>query len=86
MRVTNPPPGKYDRFAFWSPDGLWLAFWSTRTGRMETWLVARERIGGSWSQPVQLTNFGCAFSAWVPDGSGTVAQAESDIWVMDLKR
>jgi Tol biopolymer transport system component len=40
--------------------------------------VTRERIGGSWSQPVQLTNFGCAFSAWVPDGSGIVCRSEPD--------
>jgi Tol biopolymer transport system component len=61
-QLTSPPNGRHDNFAFWSPDGLRLAFWSNRTGRLEVWLLTRPRIGAPWSEPVQLTDFGCAFS------------------------
>jgi Tol biopolymer transport system component len=76
--VTRPPSGRYDNFAFWSPDGLRLAFWSNRSGRLEVWMLTRARIGAPWSVPVQLTNFGCSFAAWAPDGSGILCRSEPD--------
>lgn len=77
-RLTEPPSGRYDNLAFWSPDGLRLGFWSDRSGRIEVWMLTRARIGAPWSEPVQLTNFGCSFAAWAPDGSGIVCRSEPD--------
>jgi Tol biopolymer transport system component len=56
----------------WSPSGLELAFNSNQTGRIETWVVRREAVGGPWSAPTQLTDVGCEPSDWAPDGSGVL--------------
>jgi Tol biopolymer transport system component/DNA-binding SARP family transcriptional activator len=77
-QLTRPPSGRYDNFAFWSPDGLRLAFWSNRSGRLEVWVLTRAQIGAPWSEPAQLTNFGCSFAAWAPDGSGILCRSEPD--------
>jgi Tol biopolymer transport system component len=77
-QLTHPPTRGYENFAFWSPDGLRLAFWSSRTGRFETWQLTRARVGAPWSEPVQLTNFGCSFSTWTPDGSAILCRSEPD--------
>jgi Tol biopolymer transport system component len=75
VQVVRPEPEHYDNSALWSPDGLHLAFWSNRSGRLETWEVSRERPGARWSEPRQVTSFGCAIGAWVPDGSGFFCRA-----------
>jgi serine/threonine-protein kinase len=77
-QLTDPPRQGYENFGFWSPDGLRLAFWSSRTGPFETWLLTRAHIGAPWGEPVQLTNFGCSFAAWAPDGSGILCRSEPD--------
>ena len=76
VQVVASEPGHYDNFALWSPDGLHLAFWSNRSGHLETWVVSRERVGGSWSEPRQVTTFGCTIAAWAPDGSGFLCRSE----------
>lgn len=74
--LVAPLPRHYDNFVLWSPDGLHLGFWSNRSGRLETWLMSRPRVGGAWSAPRQVTTFGCVISAWAPDGSGFVCRTE----------
>jgi serine/threonine-protein kinase len=69
--VTLPTPDSgYSNAPVWSPDGLRLAFWSDVTGRVETWLMSRERVGAPWQKAVQVTHFGCFPTQWAPDGSG----------------
>ncbi len=48
----------------WSPDGKWIAFGSTRSGKRNLWLIAP--AGG---EPVQLTNMKIAVTSfkWSPD-------------------
>jgi len=53
-QLTNSPTD--DARPHWSPDGLRIAFISDRTGRFETWLLTRERVGGPWRDAVQLTD------------------------------
>ena len=64
-------------FEHWSPDGLRIAFLSNRTGRLEAWLVARDRVGGPWHEAVQLTDFGCFSTYWAPDGSGVLCVVQN---------
>ena len=56
----------------WSPSGLEIAFWAIQARQRDTWIVARDSIGGSWGQPTQLTDFDCLVSDWAPDGSGVL--------------
>ncbi len=53
----------------WSPDGLEIAFQCQGPdgfGPSEAWIVSRDRVGGRWSDPVQLTDFRCSYPAWAP--------------------
>jgi serine/threonine-protein kinase len=73
--------GTFSQTPDWSPDGLRIAFMTQgpdATGAFETWLLARDRIGGTWSEPVQLTDFGCSWPAWAPDGGSLVCDAGAD--------
>ena len=58
--------------AFWSPTGLELGLFSVESGRGGIWITSRDRVGGEWSEPVQLTDSGCLFGDWSPDGSKIV--------------
>ncbi len=51
-----------DSWPDWSPDGLAIAFISQGpqgVGSRNTWIVSRDSVGMPWSDPVQLTDFGC---------------------------
>jgi len=59
----------------WSPDGLSLAFTSNRSkgsgkDRWRVWKVGRDRVGGRWSEPSEVTHAGCFIPRWVPDNRG----------------
>jgi Tol biopolymer transport system component len=56
----------------WSPSGLEIAFWAQQGHQRDTWIVARDSVGGSWGEPTQLTDFGCRFTDWAPDGNGVL--------------
>ena len=64
------PDSGYNNPPVWSPDGLHLAFWSNASGRVESWIISRERVGAPWQKAVQVTDFGCFPTQWAPDGSG----------------
>jgi Tol biopolymer transport system component len=57
---------------FWSPTGLELGLFSVKSGRWEIWITSRDRVGGEWSEPVQLTDSGCGSGDWSSDGSKIV--------------
>ena len=73
-------PG-FDNDPDWSPDGLSIAFQSQGsdgTGPMETWIVWRDGVGLSWSDPVQATDFWCSVPGWAPDGTSLLCDAIVD--------
>jgi Tol biopolymer transport system component len=70
--------GTFSQIPAWSPDGLRIAFMSQgpdATGNYEIWQLSRDSLGGMWSAPVQLTDFGCGWPDWAPDGASLVCDA-----------
>ncbi len=66
----------------WSPDGLTLAYHSQGpqgVGGYRSWILTRDSVGGPWSDPFPLTDFGCGFPAWAPDGLSLVCDAGHEI-------
>jgi Tol biopolymer transport system component len=54
-----------DRNPAWSPDGMWIAFESTRSGENQIWLIST-----SGGEPRQFTTLstGASQAVWSPDG------------------
>jgi dipeptidyl aminopeptidase/acylaminoacyl peptidase len=79
-QVTDFPG--FDVFPDWSPNGLAIAFMSEGpqgVGGMNIWIVSRDSVGMPWSDPVQLTDFGCTDPDWAPDGSVVLCDAGEEM-------
>ena len=69
-----------------SPDGMRIAFESTRSGTNQIWTCA-----GDGSGQVQLTNFGgySGAASWSPDGAriafDSTASGNREIWIVDSR-
>ncbi len=75
-------PGK-DHWHGWSPDGLAIAFNSQGpqgVGAVNIWIVSRDSVGLPWSDPVQLTDFGCRYPRWAHDGASLVCHTGGGRW------
>jgi Tol biopolymer transport system component len=77
-------PG-FDIHPDWSPDGLAIAFMSEGPQDVRPWniwIVSRDSVGLPWSEPVQLTDFGCGDPEWAPDGASLACRLMEDlVWV-----
>jgi Tol biopolymer transport system component len=74
----DPAPAKVllqspanDRFPSFSPDGRWLAYMSTESGRAEVYVQELGGAGGKW----QISVNGGAFPRWRADGKELFFQA-----------
>jgi serine/threonine protein kinase/Tol biopolymer transport system component len=68
--LTETP--RVDADPVWSPDGLTIVFVSFGPPHHEpkVWLVSRDRVGGEWGPPAQVTDFPCGRPhLWDPDGA-----------------
>jgi Tol biopolymer transport system component len=74
VQVASAPVAWLPR---WSPSGLELAFSSSQSGALETWVVLREAIGRPWGEATQLTDFNCQPGDWAPDGSGVLCTIDA---------
>jgi dipeptidyl aminopeptidase/acylaminoacyl peptidase len=68
---NDPAPAKVlmqtsfnERFAVFSPDGRWIAYQSTESGRPEVYVQELTGTGGKW----QVSVNGGGFARWRPDG------------------
>jgi serine/threonine-protein kinase len=82
--LIEGPPGS-DTDPSWSPDGLSIAFiaWG-EAHTQRVWLVSRDRIGGAWGAPAQVTDFFCARPVlWHPDGIGPICRLSDSTGTFD---
>jgi TolB protein len=80
-QITNFPG--LDAQPDWSPNGLAIAFDSQGpqgVGPRDIWIVSRDSVGMPWSDPVQVTDFGCKLPDYAPDGASLVCNAVGGGW------
>ena len=65
VRITDDPAN--DSWPLWSYDGQWLAFYSSGSGRNETWVIRITPDGRPGSPPIQATRGGGG-GVWLQDG------------------
>lgn len=66
FRITRNPAD--DSRPFWSFDGKWLAFLSTRTGQSEIWVAKITSAGKPGGEPIQVTRGGAKGGVWTREG------------------
>jgi Tol biopolymer transport system component len=77
-----------DRVPRWSPDGRWIAFFSTRSGSLEVWKIRPD--GSDLQQVTQLRR--ATYAAWSNDGRiattalARAADEKTDVAVFDAVR
>jgi Tol biopolymer transport system component len=81
VQVTS---GHDDWLPGWSPSGLDIAFTRFTGPQRETWIVSRETVGGPWGEATQVTDFGCFFLDWAPDGGGLLCLSGGDLLSVDF--
>ena len=67
-QVTGDSAG--DRVPRWSPDGKWIAFFSTRSPKIQIWKI---RADGSELQQLTNADEDVGYHVWSPDGSRMTA-------------
>jgi DNA-binding SARP family transcriptional activator/Tol biopolymer transport system component len=64
-----PSKGLMHQWAYWSPDGLKLAYASWQGSDSAIGLViSRDSVGGAWSEPVKFADAPFGHAIWGPDG------------------
>jgi eukaryotic-like serine/threonine-protein kinase len=73
-------PGSAQHSSRISPDGKWIAYASTETGRQEVWLEPLPLTG----KRTQLTREGGRHPLWAPDGKALYFDVGGSMYRMDL--
>jgi serine/threonine protein kinase/Tol biopolymer transport system component len=79
-RVTNTPFREMD--GKFSPDGRWIAYTSTESGRLEVYL----RPFPTGSGRVQISTTGAVLPAWSPDGREIVYRSGGSLFSVKLAK
>src|SRR5437899_2575034 len=84
VQLTNNPPDYRlrDGDPAWSPDGTRIAFWTTRDGDWEVWVMNADGRSGSPIHKIMRASDDGA-PVWSPDGTKIGFQAGGDIYVMN---
>ena len=57
IRNLTATPGIHEKYAAWSPDGKWIAYFSDRTGEDELYIIPQDGMG----REIRITNDGKMF-------------------------
>jgi len=77
IRNLTGTPGIREKYAAWSPDGKWIAYFSDRTGEDELYIIPQDGMG----QETRITSDGKMFrlpAVWSPD-SKKLLYADKDL-------
>jgi tricorn protease len=85
IRNLTHSPGVREQHVSWSPNGLWIAYISDRTGEDEIYIVPQDGLAPE--EQITSGHKGFMFQpAWSPDSS-KIAWADKDLklWYVDIK-
>ena len=77
VRLAREPGGVFQRGPSWSPDGNWIAYYSTRNERS---VILKAKVGGTGT-PVLLRNDVETYPRWSPDGKWLLC-GTSELWII----
>ena len=85
IRNLTQTPGIREKYAAWSPDGKWIAYFSDRTGEDELYIVPQDGMG----KEIRITTDGKMFRlppVWSPDSKKLVfADKSLRLYYVDLE-
>jgi serine/threonine-protein kinase len=71
----------YEAFPEFSPDGHWLAYTSSESGRNEVYVQPFPGLGGRW----QVSSKGGVEPLWSPNGRQLFYRLGDQVWVVDVQ-
>jgi Tol biopolymer transport system component/DNA-binding winged helix-turn-helix (wHTH) protein len=77
VRLAREPDGVFQRGPSWSPDGAWIAYYSTRNGKSA---ILKAKVGGT-EVPVMLRDDVGEYPKWSPDGQSLLCGVDA-LWIV----
>jgi tricorn protease len=86
IRNLTRTPGIREKYAAWSPDGKWIAYFSDRTGEDELYIIPQDGMG----KEVRITSDGKMFRlppVWSPDSKKLLyADKDTRLFSVDIEQ
>jgi tricorn protease len=86
IRNLTRTPGIREKYAAWSPDGKWIAYFSDRTGEDELYIIPQDGLG----KEIRITSDGKMFRlppVWSPDSKKLLyADKDTRLFYVDIEQ
>jgi roadblock/LC7 domain-containing protein len=79
VRIAKEPDGIYQRGPSWSPDGAWIAYYSTHEGKAT---VMKTHVGGSGAPVALKHDIALLYPRWSPSGEWLACRAAPGLVLM----